>query len=64
MVNSTVNWRIVAVETAATMAAETMAASGRAGDVAADISKLRRDVLKQALASLAGFIGSVSRPRT
>jgi len=42
------------------MAAETMASSGKAGDVAADISKLRRDVLKQALASLAAFIGSVN----
>jgi len=59
-VNSTVNWRITDVETAATMAAETMATSGKAGDVAADISKLRRDVLKQALASLAAFIGSVN----
>lgn len=59
-VNSTVNWRIVDVEVAATMAAETMASSGIAGDIAADISKLRRDVLKQALASLAAFIGSVN----
>merc|ERR550514_215221 len=59
-VTSTVNWRIVDVEVAATMAAETMATSGRAGDVNADISKLRRDVLKQALASLAAFIGSVN----
>merc|ERR1719155_200704 len=60
MVDSTVNWRIFDVETAATMAAETMAASGKAGDVNADISKLRRDVLKQAIASLAAFIGSVN----
>merc|ERR1719453_2960085 len=60
MVTSTVNWRIFDVETAATMAAETMAASGKAGDVTADISKLRRDVLKQAIASLAAFIGSVN----
>merc|ERR1711939_252824 len=30
------------------------------GKIAADISKLRRDVLKQALASLAAFIGSVN----
>merc|ERR1719379_616191 len=60
MVDSTVNWRIVDVEVAATMAAETMAASGRAGDISADITKLRRDVLKQALASLAAFIGSVN----
>ena len=58
-VDSTVNWRIVDVEVAATMAAETMAATGQ-GEVAADISKLRRDVLKQALASLAAFIGSVN----
>merc|ERR1719377_496643 len=59
-VNSTVNWRIVDVEVAATMAAETMASSGKAGDISADITKLRRDVLKQALASLAAFIGSVN----
>merc|ERR1719326_1573575 len=59
MVDSTVNWRIVDVEVAATMAAETMAASG-IGSVSADISKLRRDVLKQAIASLAAFIGSVN----
>merc|ERR1719327_1285648 len=60
MVNSTVNWRIVDVEVAATMAAETMAQSGRAGDISADITKLRREVLKQAIASLAAFIGSVN----
>merc|ERR1719230_2447277 len=60
MVTSTVNWRIFDVETAATMAAETMAASGKASDVTADITKLRRDVLKQAIASLAAFIGSVN----
>jgi len=60
MVNSTVNWRIVDVEVAATMAAETMAATGKAGDISADITKLRRDVLKQSLASLAAFIGSVN----
>merc|ERR1719248_321983 len=60
MVTSTVNWRIFDVEVAATMAAETMAQSGRAGDVSADITKLRNDVLKQSLASLAAFIGSVN----
>jgi regulator of protease activity HflC (stomatin/prohibitin superfamily) len=59
-VTSTVNWRIVDPEVAATMAAETMAHTGRRGEVSADLSKLRRDVLKQALASLAGFIGSVN----
>jgi regulator of protease activity HflC (stomatin/prohibitin superfamily) len=60
MVTSTVNWRITNPVIAATMAAETMATSGRAGEVSADITKLRKDVLKQALASLAGFIGSVN----
>ena len=58
-VTSTVNWRIRDVKVAATMAAETMNSSGT-GNVSADISKLRRDVLKQAIASLAGFIGSVN----
>merc|ERR1719163_1603923 len=60
MVDSTVNWLIVNVEVAATMAAETMATTGKQGDISADITKLRRDVLKQALASLAAFIGSVN----
>jgi len=58
-VNSTVVWRILDVKVAATMAAETMRTSG-SRNVSADISKLRRDVLKQAIASLAGFIGSVN----
>ena len=59
-VSSTVNWRIVDVECAATLAAETMAVSGRSSDVSADISKLRDDVLKQAIASLSSFIASVN----
>lgn len=54
-VTSTVNWRIIDPIVAATMAAETMS-KGNNGD----LTKLRRDVLKQALASLAGFIGSVN----
>jgi len=58
-VNSTVVWRIKDVRVAATMAAETMAHSNMSS-VSADITKLRRDVLKQAIASLAGFIGSVN----
>ena len=57
-VDSTVVWKIKDVRLAATMAAETMASPGE--DVSANISKLRRDVLKQAIASLAGFIGSVN----
>lgn len=59
-VNSNVVWRIVDVATAASMATDTMSLSGRDGDVTADISMLRNDVLKQAIASLAGFIGSVN----
>lgn len=59
-VTSTMNWKITDVVTAATNAAETMATSGRAGDVSADITKLRGDVRKQAIASLAGFIGTVN----
>lgn len=59
-VTSTVNWRIFDVECAATLAAETMAVSGRSSDVSADISKLRDDVLKQAIASLSSFIASVN----
>ena len=62
-VTSTMNWKITDVITAATNAAETMASSGIAGDVSADITKLRMDVRKQAIASLAGFIGGVNYSR-
>uniref|UniRef100_A0A7S4MNG4 Band 7 domain-containing protein n=1 Tax=Odontella aurita TaxID=265563 RepID=A0A7S4MNG4_9STRA len=58
-VDSTVVWKIKDVRIAATMAAETMAQTA-GGALSANISKLRRDVLKQAIASLAGFIGSVN----
>lgn len=57
-VDSTVVWRIKDVRLAAVAAAETMGRQGQ--EVNADIRKLRRDVLKQAVASLAGFIGSVN----
>ena len=63
-VTSTVNWRITDENVAATMAAETMSASGKHGAVSADITKLRNDVLKQAIASLAGFVGSVNYSNT
>merc|ERR1719181_1522607 len=43
---------------AATMAAETMAVGGKS--VSSDVTKLRQDVLKQAIASLASFIGGVN----
>merc|ERR1719284_2283368 len=59
-ITSTMNWRITDVIVAATNAAETMAQSGKAGAVSADITKLRGDVRKQAIASLAGFIGGVN----
>merc|ERR1712048_298934 len=58
MVTSTVTWRIVDAMWAATMAAETMNVSG--GKVGSDITKLRQDVLKQAIASLASFMGGVN----
>eukprot|EP00932_Pfiesteria_piscicida_P016051 SRR837773.2996.p1 GENE.SRR837773.2996~~SRR837773.2996.p1 ORF type:complete len:318 (-),score=105.93 SRR837773.2996:17-934(-) len=57
-VSSTVTWRIKDPLLAAMMAAETMAAPG--GEVSANITKLRRDVLKQAIASLASFMGGVN----
>eukprot|EP00971_Amphidinium_carterae_P325707 6456115-Amphidinium_carterae.1 len=57
-VTSTVTWRIVDPQMAATMAAETMAVGGK--HVSSDITKLRQDVLKQAIASLASFIGGVN----
>mmetsp|Transcript_43591 Transcript_43591/g.98185 ORF Transcript_43591/g.98185 Transcript_43591/m.98185 type:complete len:516 (-) Transcript_43591:206-1753(-) len=57
-VTSTVTWRIVDPQMAATMAAETMAVGGK--QLSSDIAKLRQDVLKQAIASLASFIGGVN----
>eukprot|EP01024_Parvocaulis_polyphysoides_P067768 TRINITY_DN8151_c0_g2_i4.p1 TRINITY_DN8151_c0_g2~~TRINITY_DN8151_c0_g2_i4.p1 ORF type:complete len:498 (-),score=75.05 TRINITY_DN8151_c0_g2_i4:46-1539(-) len=57
-VTSTVNWRIIDVYTVARLAAETMGGSSQ-GQLQ-DISKLRKDVLKQAEASLASFIGQVN----
>jgi regulator of protease activity HflC (stomatin/prohibitin superfamily) len=59
-VTSTVNWRIFDAKVAATMAAETIDANSGGGSVSGDINKIRRDVRKQALASLAAFIGSVN----
>jgi len=56
-VSATVTWTIEHVEVAARMAAQTMYAGDTQGDVT--MPKLRNDVLKQALASLSAFIGSV-----
>lgn len=58
VVTSTVNWRIVDPYLAATMAAETMNVGK--GVSQQDIPKIRADVLKQAIASLASFIGGVN----
>merc|ERR1711904_16950 len=59
--DATVVWRVTDVEAAARMSAETMQRDG--SDVNntadADIHKLRRDVLMQATASLAAFIGEI-----
>jgi len=57
-VTSTVTWCIKNPTLAATMGAETMAVGTQA--VSSDIKKLRQDVLKQAIASLASFIGGVN----
>jgi regulator of protease activity HflC (stomatin/prohibitin superfamily) len=60
---ATVVWRVSDVENAARMSAETMRSDG--GEVkslasrASNIDKLQNDVLKQATASLAAFIGEV-----
>ena len=58
---ATVVWRVTDVQSAARMSAETMRRDGndtrRADD--SDLSKLRNDVLKQATASLASFIGEI-----
>jgi len=59
LIASTVTWKIVDAMMAATMGAETMSASGQ-GAVPAEMNKLRQDVLKQAIASLASFVGGVN----
>merc|ERR1711977_567332 len=59
--DATVVWRVTDVISAARMSAETMQRDGsELGNAAdADIAKLRRDVLMQATASLAAFIGEI-----
>lgn len=58
--SATVNWRVENPELAARMAADTMAGSDRAdGGFVGGNASLRRDVLKQAVASLAAAMGSV-----
>jgi regulator of protease activity HflC (stomatin/prohibitin superfamily) len=56
-VSATVTWMIKDVETAARCAADTMYTGTSANDVS--MPTLRNDVMKQALASLSAFIGSV-----
>merc|ERR1719261_1129000 len=56
-VSATVTWMIKDVETAARCAADTMYTGTSANDVS--MPTLRNDVVKQALASLSAFIGSV-----
>jgi len=58
LVDATVLWRIRDVETAVRMAAETMTPDG--SKATGDILKSRNDVLKQAEASLAFFIGTIN----
>lgn len=61
-VDATVIWRITDVESAALNAGETLAKDGsdtKQGDIGS-IAKLTNDVLKQAEASLAAFIGTVN----
>merc|ERR1712176_15342 len=61
-VDATVIWRITDVESAALNAGETLAKDGSdtaQGDIGS-IAKLTNDVLKQAEASLAAFIGAVN----
>merc|ERR1712054_346600 len=61
--DATVVWRISRVDDAARWSAETMRHDGRdsmsSSQGHADIAKLRNDVLKQATASLAAFIGEI-----
>merc|ERR1711939_299042 len=59
--DATVVWRVTDVQSAAKMSAETMRNDGSdvMNSADADITKLRRDVLMQATASLAAFIGEI-----
>merc|ERR1711959_144552 len=59
--DATVVWRISDVHQAAKWSAETMRSDGTDATTAAqsDVRKLRNDVLKQATASLAAFIGEI-----
>merc|ERR1712100_74838 len=59
--DATVVWRITKVDDAAKWSAETMRNDGQESNLSAqsDIAKLRNDVLKQATASLAAFIGEI-----
>lgn len=58
---ATVVWRVTDVQKAAKMSAETMQRDGSdvTNSADADINKLRNDVLQQATASLAAFIGEI-----
>jgi ribosomal protein S30 len=58
LVDATVLWRISDVETAVRMSAETMSSDGK--KTPQTIEKLRNDVLKQAEASLAFFVGTIN----
>ena len=58
LVDATVLWKISDVETAVRMSAETMNAKG--AKTSTNIVKLRNDVLKQAEASLAFFVGTIN----
>merc|ERR1711904_50646 len=58
--DATVVWRITNVDNAAKFSAETMNGDGKDSKPGqSDINKLRNDVLKQATASLAAFIGEI-----
>merc|ERR1719198_590782 len=65
-VDATVIWRITDVETAALNSAETISKTGEDEDKTdlGNLTKLRNDVLKQAEASLAAFIGAVEYSST
>ena len=58
-ISSTVSWRVEDVQAAARYSAQTMDAGQGRADPRANALKLKMDVLMQAKASLASFIGSV-----
>lgn len=60
LVDATVLWRVSDVDTAVRMSVKTMNADGSKDETSAKLVKLENDILKQAEASLAYFVGTIN----